>query len=152
MGVDVSQLIGQWSNVVKTMYPSQNLFGPASEDRQLAEISLLCSRQQYWEVFVCLIGYSEMTGQNPNEVVNKIPYGQIWREDLTSAWQTDAFLRYCAGFMSVKSDEFLAGAYTIALTIAHGTITMTPELLERFQKCFALHDSRREFWDCMRAK
>lgn len=154
MGIDVQYLIDEWERIHDMMAPSPNFFPQFSAvDREIAELSLVSSRREYWQVFVCLMGYSQKIKENPNKVLVGIPFKQIWSGEIAEPWELDPFLRYCSidpGFKTVPREIFLPAIYIVTLVLARGTLVITPEITERFQECLRLHDHNwPEVWKCL---
>ena len=148
MGIDVQYLVDEWERLHTLMRPSPRLFPEPTYffDRDLAEISLMTSRREYWEVYVCLMGYSEQSGDDPYQILWTIPFWELFSRGIEQTWEQIPFVRYCAEFKTVLKETFLPVAYTLALV---GPIGNTPEKVECFQICYRKHnDNWQEVWRC----
>ena len=153
MAIAVQYLIDEWEHIRDMMAPSQKLFPQLSAvDRDIAELSLLSSRREYWEVLICLMGYSQSVGDDPNKVLLSIPFEQIWVGNIKEPWETEPFLRYCStetGFKTVPREAFLPAVYTIKRVLAQGTVSITPRSIERFQECVRQYNHNwPKVWNC----
>jgi hypothetical protein len=156
-GVDVEYLIVEWEEINGLMAPSPEFFPEATEmDRNIAEVSLLSGRKEYWTVFACLMGYSQAREADPSGVLLEIPWHAVfsyqgrrpstWDDFNSAIWDLHPFLIYSIvdpGFVPDvpgQGGSFLAAAYGVSLVLAGDTMNLPgPNFARKFQDCLRDH-------------
>ena len=139
MSINVQFLIDDWEQIrIITPPLSTPLLGRNPKlFEEVAELSRLSRRKEVWEVFICLMGYSQKARKNPNDVIRDISIKHI-EKDL-SKWNEEPFLSYCRTFKTVPRGAFLEAIRGLAKEVSFVTTSVT---LERFQECKRLHDNK----------
>ncbi len=106
--MDIQVLIDHWQQVrtMASRYKAGNL--------AVSELTQLGDAQEAWQVFACLIGYSQKDRKDLRTILSEVPDGILPSE---SAWQEAPFLSYCAGFRTVPITQFLLGLYFVKAQI-----------------------------------
>jgi hypothetical protein len=106
---------------------------PDEADRLLAEVSVLSSRQELWEVGISLAGYSVEQERAPVDVLNDIPFERYLSEP--AEWQSDPFLGYCRHLLRLSDSTIFSTAYVIKLTLSGSLLFSSIEWTEILRAC-----------------
>jgi hypothetical protein len=107
--------------------------GPDEVDRLLAEVSVLSSRQELWEVGISLVGYASMQERAPVDVLNDIPFERYLSEPAES--QSDPFLGYCRNLIGLSDRTVFSTAYAIKLTLSSFLLFSSVDWPEILRAC-----------------
>jgi hypothetical protein len=161
VAIDVQYLIYEWRDVEEMLSPSRAVFPDISRtDYELAELSLLSSRREFWEVFVCLMGYCQVHRTNPNEALLRIDFRLAWdlwrKTDEKCVHGEIPFLRYVyiePGFRVSPLEKFLPALYVVRLALAGESIRSLPEVLEGLERCIKQghHHNQEQLLNCLRS-
>ncbi|MCK4387425.1 MAG: hypothetical protein KAW00_01520 [Dehalococcoidia bacterium] len=154
MAINVEGLIAQWLTVSRLFVPSSRLFPePINYDKNLSEICLVSSREEFWQVYVCLMGFCQDSGREANEVLRRIPFESIMKkrrieESFDSEGET--FFQYCTRFKTLPRKTFFLAAYVLRLALAESSIKNGPPDIECIQSCLERYDGDPAFYECVR--
>jgi hypothetical protein len=144
----VQTLISSWQSVHDLTSPSLTLLQSGELNQTFAELSLVSGRKEYWELFVCLMGYADKTNEDPNKVLKTLA------ETTSSPDQTEpssGFEEYWNSFSTLPSHVIAPTASTISLSIARDGLSIGPQRLSVFEVCWKLHKGDiKKILECMR--
>lgn len=154
MGINVDGLINQWSTVNQLFIPSFRLFPkPIDYDKNLSELCLVSSREEFWQVYVCLLGFCQRNNREANEVLRSIPFESIMKEQrVETSFESggEVFFQYCTQFKTLPRERFFLAAYVLRLALAGNSIKNRPIDIECIQSCLERYDGSIDFYECVR--
>ena len=115
---------------------------PNAGSRIMAELSIVSGRQELWDAYCCVLGYSESEDVDPNEVLRNLPFDGLLLGEI--AWDDVDFLNYSQEFRTVEPDAFLGAAFALRLVLAEDSIEATPDMLECIRGCNRQYDDNRQ--------
>lgn len=144
----VQTLISSWKLVRDLTSPSHTLPGSSELNQTLTELSVLSGRQEFWELFVCLMGYADKTNEDHNRVLKTLAEGT---SSTSQTGYSSGFEEYWSEFSTLSSDVIAPAASTIAQSIARDGLHIGPQRLSVFEVCVKLHkDDIEKILECMR--
>jgi hypothetical protein len=130
----VENLIAAWGSAQKIMSPSSSLLmNEADVHPQLQQLSVLSSRQEYWDCAVCALGFAKTKSMNVVDLLATTT--EDAKANMTSQ-QTRDFLDYCKDVSSVGEESLSIAAGVISNVI--GITQFEPALLLDFETCYEL--------------
>jgi hypothetical protein len=140
----VPDLLAAWETARTIMSPSFTLLSAELDDlSQLEKLSLLSSRQEYWDCAVCALGFAETNSIAVNDLLtdtaNDIKTNML-------GGRTREFLNYCREVSSVDAESLLAAARVISNVINIGTLD--PKFMLDFETCYEVCGDNES---CMRS-
>jgi hypothetical protein len=129
----VENLISSWETVSNAVSPELIAAEAEEVNPALAQLSLLSSRKEYWECFVCAVGFARERSAVVGDVLVQVA-SDLETKPVQVQGQTRDFLDYCTTYSSVP-EKTLSAATTI---IVSGFGVMDPKLLMDFETCYEL--------------
>src|SRR6185312_2392338 len=119
----VENLIGSWQSLHDLTSPSKIRLELTEPDLMLTELSVLSGRQEYWELFVCLLAYAEHASRDYNDVLKTLA-GET--ESAEEADDTAGFRTYWNRFSTLPTEAITPTAVTIARSVARNGLSIGP--------------------------
>jgi hypothetical protein len=127
MKFNVADFIGEWE-AVRDMTKSH------ASSRVASELSVLGDERENWEVFACLIGYSQKEEKGLDTILSEIP--DIHLDE--STWDSVPFLRYSAYYSRSPMQSFIQAVNDIKYRLG-GSISLSSE--SQIEHCLALYSN-----------
>lgn len=146
--MDVRSLISDWE-LIRTTAPTDSLSAELTLAGSISEIAYVSRGKATWEVFVCLMAYSEQETLDPNDIVNELETYVFSRK---ASDAVSSFLQYGSEYATVSHEAFLSAALELRHNFADRFIVSRGSTLDNLQECRARHEPDWEkVWRCVRA-
>jgi hypothetical protein len=125
--INIVSLIEARQYISAAYIPTLKLYrGSPEKDHATATLSWLSSREDYWDLFACLLGFSEQENRSLGNILQDVPFegllsGQKSMHDVS-------FLTYCRNWSSLPDEDLIASAYTIGLVAQPDDLNMAGEM------------------------
>jgi hypothetical protein len=117
---------------------------------ELTELSVLSGRKEYWDLFVCVLGYAEEKEKDHNQVLKTLAAES---QDPQESSESAAFETYWNKFSNLSSDVITPTAIVIANSIARDGLTVGAQRMSVFEACRELHpNDPKKILECMRKR
>jgi hypothetical protein len=148
--MDVNFLLDQYKTVHGLSRLWSRYIKVSDYNRNIAEICLMASDYEVWEVYVCLMAFSGLANTDPNNILLQIPFESISKLEIKYPEKEIKFFNFALKYMRIDVKLFILMAYVLALTLvgAKSIVNKTRDI-DCWEECLRRHDKDADgFWKC----
>lgn len=147
----VRNLIGNWQLMHDLTSPADAPSKFTESDptlTELTELSVLSGRKEYWELFVCLLGYADEKKKDYNQLLQTLAAES---QDPQQTSESADFEKYWEKFSTLSSDVITPAAIVIVNSIAREGLSIGAQRMSVWEVCRQKYpDDPEAFWECLR--